>query len=261
MASGSPLTGITAISVADSGYSVCAVGTGGAVWCWGYGYYGNLGIGDQSNSSFAVPVVADSGQTPVTGFKTISTSYYNTCGLKTDGTVWCWGDNYYGEVGKGTDGQTTTTERYITYPAQVKDLGTSATSVIASYWNYNACATTNDNSVYCWGNNGSGNLANGLNTGYSNVPSQVLTAAATPLTNVAQALSWYGRPCALRTDGSIWCFPDPYTSGNYYAAQAKDSASNRITGLTTVGRDCYLDTDDQVWVNGSTSSSYQVTCP
>ena len=259
MASGSPLTGITAISVADVGYDACALGANGAVWCWGYGAYGQLGIGDESNSSFAVPVVVDAGAVPVTGFKSISAGYYNTCGLKTDNSVWCWGDNYYGEIGKGTDGQTITTQRYITYPAQVTNLAQSGTSVIASYYYYTVCASTADGSAYCWGYNAYGDLANGLATGYSNVPSQVLTAAGTPLTNVVKVLNWSGKPCAFRTDGSIWCWPD--SGANYYAVQLKDSASNRVTGLSVVGRDCYLDTDDQAWLNGSTSTSYQVTCP
>ena len=258
MASGSPLTGITAISVADNGYSACAIGASGAVWCWGYGAYGQLGLGDMANSSIAAPVLVSATGGPVTGFTTISASYYDTCGMKSDNTVWCWGDNYYGNLGIGTDGMGTAS-RYVPYPTQVQNLGTSATSVIASYWNYNVCSSTNDGSAYCSGYNGSGDLANGLATGYSNVPSQVLTAANTPLTNVKKVINWYGKPCAVKTDGSIWCWPD--AGANYYAVQLKDSQSNHVSGLTYVGRDCYLDTDDQVWVNGSTSTSYQVSCP
>ncbi len=155
-ASGSPLTGITSVVVADYGYSACAIGAGGAVWCWGYGASGQLGIGDTSNSAFAVPVVADASATPVTGFKSISPSYYNTCGLKTDNSAWCWGDNYYGAVGNGAPLMGSGTTRYVVYPTQVTNLATNATSIIASYWNYNACASTVDGSAYCWGSNGSG---------------------------------------------------------------------------------------------------------
>ena len=72
MASGSPLTGITADFRLDTGYDACALGPNGAVWCWGYGAYGQLGIGDESNSSSAVPVVATRSATPVTGFTSIS---------------------------------------------------------------------------------------------------------------------------------------------------------------------------------------------
>lgn len=152
--------------------------------------------------------------------------------------------------------------RYVVYPVQLTNLNSSATSVIVQ-GQYNACASTNDGSAYCWGYNGNGFLANGLNSGNSIIPMvAVMTAAATPLTNVVKVLNWYGRPCALRTDGSIWCWPDPAGS-NYYAVQLKDSASNRITGLNpaTVGRDCYLDTDDQVWINGATTTSYRSPAP
>ena len=144
-----------------------------------------------------MPVVADASATPVTGFTSIAPSYYNTCGTKTDNSVWCWGDNYYGEIGNGTDGQTTSAKRYVPYPTQVTNLAQSATSVIASYSNYTVCASTNDGSAYCWGYNGYGDLANGLNSGYSNIPSQVLTAAATPLTNVTKVINWYGKTLRL----------------------------------------------------------------
>jgi len=261
-ASGMFLTGITSVTVSDTGYTACAIGAGGALWCWGYGGYGQLGIGDESNSPFAVPVVTDASNVQVTGFKTVSVSYQTTCGLKTDNSVWCWGDNYYGQVGIGVDPQANTgTSRYVVYPAQVTKLGTTATSVISNYYNYTSCASVTDGSAWCWGYNAYGDLGNGLATGYANVPSQVLTAAATPLTGVSQVLNWTNRPCALKTDGSLWCWPDPAGGTNYYAVQLKDSNSARVTGLTVVGRSCYLDIDDQVWVNAYTSSSYQVTCP
>ncbi|HXJ20602.1 MAG TPA: hypothetical protein VMT03_10240 [Polyangia bacterium] len=261
-ASGMFLTGITSVTVSDYGYSACAIGAGGTLWCWGYGGYGQLGIGDESNSAFAVPVVTDSSNTPVTGFKTVSVSYQTTCGMKTDNTVWCWGDNQYGQVGIGVDPVTNpTTSRYVVYPAQVTKLAQTATSVITNYYNYTSCASVQDGSVWCWGYNSAGDLGNGLATGYANVPSQVLTAASTPLTGVSQALNWSSRPCALKTDGSIWCWPDPAGGTNYYAVQLKDSNSARVTGLTVVGRNCYIDIDDQVWVNAYTSTSYQVTCP
>ena len=102
VASGSPLTGITAVVGRRLRLHRLRDRRGRRALVLGLRRpSGQLGIGDESNSSFAVPVVADAGATPVTGFKSISPSYYNTCGLKTDNTVWCWGDNYYGAVGNG----------------------------------------------------------------------------------------------------------------------------------------------------------------
>lgn len=262
LASNTPLTGITAISVADSGYSACAVGTAGALWCWGYGASGQLGTGDMANSNYAVPVV-DAASAAVTGFKSVSVSYYNACGLKTDNTVWCWGDNYYGEIGNGVDNMNTTTSpRYVVHPTQAAfPVNTVVTSVIANYYNYTNCATTDDGSAWCWGQNGYGDLGNGLNTGYSNVPSQVLTAAGTPLTGAVKVLNWSSRVCALKTDGTIWCWPNTAASPEtYYAAQLVDN-SNKVAGVSYAGRYCYLDSNDQAWIADSMYSGYQATCP
>ena len=93
-----------------------------------------------------------------------------------------------------------------------------------------------------------------------NVPSQVLTAAA-PRSPTWQRCSTGTASCAPSKRTAASGAGPARRASNYYAAQLKDSQSNRVTALTIVGRDCYLDTDDQVWVNGSTSTSYQVTCP
>ena len=78
----------------------------------------------------ATPVL-DASAAAVTGFASISVSYYNACGLKTDNTVWCWGDNYYGEIGNGTDAMNGTTSRYVLHPTQTAfPVNTVVTSVV-----------------------------------------------------------------------------------------------------------------------------------
>ena len=71
----------------------------------------------------------------------------HACARKTDGTVWCWGSNYFGELGNGT------TNASATVPVQVTGI-TGATRVVAGY--YNSCATVApSNDLQCWGYNGS----------------------------------------------------------------------------------------------------------
>jgi hypothetical protein len=46
-----PLAGLSAIAIATGGVHTCAITTGGGVKCWGYNYYGQLGIGSYESQS------------------------------------------------------------------------------------------------------------------------------------------------------------------------------------------------------------------
>jgi alpha-tubulin suppressor-like RCC1 family protein len=261
-AGGTPLTGVTAVSVGDySSYSVCAVGTGGAVYCWGYGTSGQLGNNAKNNSTFAVQVQKMDG-TPFTGATQISLSSVHACALHADtgggNSAWCWGDNTYGEIGVGS------VAANIPYASQVTLLASNVAGVVAaSPGGYVSCAAINDGSAWCWGNDTYADLGDGNYTGTAAVPTQVKTAAATYLTTVKQVIDWEGQDkmCALKTDGTIWCWGGGGSATYAYAAALTDSTQAAVTGITTVGRMCYLDNDDQVWYNGNTSTSYQVPCP
>jgi alpha-tubulin suppressor-like RCC1 family protein len=251
-----PLMGITQVSVGDSGYTVCALGTGGAVWCWGYGGNGQLGNGFMANYGYAVQVV-DKSSTAITGAEDVEVSYDHACLLKTDGSVYCWGSNNYGQIGDGTAPSSTP----IPYASNVANLGTSATSIAVSDQEYPvSCASTADFSVWCWGGNSYGELGNGMQSGTAQIPSQVLTAAATPLASAVKVYDWPAayKMCALKSDNSLWCWGTPSA---LFAAQALDSSQMPVTGITMIGRGCYFDANDKVWVNNYTSTSYQVPCP
>jgi alpha-tubulin suppressor-like RCC1 family protein len=252
--SGTALTGITSVQVAESGYTACAIGTGGAVWCWGYGQYGQLGTGLKANSPYAVPVtqIVSTTVTPLMGVSQISVAYYQACAVKTDNTLWCWGDNSEGQIGIGSTATT------VPNATQVSALFSTVTSVATTDSDYYVtCATTMDGSAYCWGGNGYGMLGNGLMSGMALVPSQVLTAASTPLTNANKVVNWGYKLCVLESDATMWCWG---TTSDLYAMPLIDSTNAAVTGITVVGRLCYLDNADLFWYNGS-KSGYQITCP
>jgi alpha-tubulin suppressor-like RCC1 family protein len=95
------ITGLPATqSTAGGGAFNCALATVGTIHCWGKGDVGELGNG-QSDSSYA-PV-------PVSGIDTataVSAGLANhACAVLKDGSIHCWGDNSYGELGNGSGGQ------------------------------------------------------------------------------------------------------------------------------------------------------------
>ena len=82
-----------AIAIIAGDSHTCALKQDGTIWCWGYGGNGRLGNDDDSNKDHPVQVVDGDGSTTfLRDVIAISTSNDHTCALKSDGTVWCWGD-------------------------------------------------------------------------------------------------------------------------------------------------------------------------
>jgi alpha-tubulin suppressor-like RCC1 family protein len=111
-------------AIASGAHHTCVITATGGLLCWGDNDYGQLGNGSQSDS--AVPV-------PVTGMSSdviqVVGGERHTCALKDDGTVWCWGDGQYGQVGnRSTAGSSVPVQVDFTvppmYPLSVTMAGT-----------------------------------------------------------------------------------------------------------------------------------------
>ncbi|MEV1175243.1 hypothetical protein [Nonomuraea sp. NPDC049784] len=100
---------------AAGGAFACAVRTDGTLWCWGDNSKGQLGLGDLINRTSPVQVT-----TPGT-WSAVTAGAAHTCGKRTTGnSVWCWGNNSFGQLGLGDHTNRKT-------PAQLS--GFSSTSV------------------------------------------------------------------------------------------------------------------------------------
>ena len=69
-----------------------------ALWGWGFNNYGMLG--DGTNVDKNTPTQEGTG---ATNWSAISADLYHTVALKSDGTLWTWGHNIYGQLGDGTN--------------------------------------------------------------------------------------------------------------------------------------------------------------
>jgi len=81
--------------VASGYYQMTAIKTDGTLWTWGYNFYGELGINDTTNRSSPVQVGS------LTNWKLVASGsgYHQMTAIKTDGTLWTWGYNFFGQLG------------------------------------------------------------------------------------------------------------------------------------------------------------------
>jgi alpha-tubulin suppressor-like RCC1 family protein len=137
--------------------STCAIRIG-QLYCWGANDYGQLGNGTITPSQIPVRVGT------ATDWQSVSVGGTSVCGIRGTGTstsLWCWGDNSYGQVGDGTGVEADV-------PVQLTDvivdnLGTTASRPLG--WGSvdvaedHACAVrTTGSQYYCWGDNSYGQL-------------------------------------------------------------------------------------------------------
>jgi len=125
----------------------------GSVWCWGQQSNGRLGVNDETAAVLAGPFQAqldDPTKTPqqpgtfVQGIVEIAAGPRHTLALGLDGHVWAWGNNWYGQIGDGTDGNAANRSTLV----QVSGL-TGVTIIAAGYGH--SLARKADGKVWAWG--------------------------------------------------------------------------------------------------------------
>lgn len=185
----------------------CALTEGAQVYCWGRNYGGPLGNNTLTDSSTPV-LVQVAGGASLTGMVDISTAHNHTCALRQDATVWCWGNNGYGQFGDPSVGWESL------YAVQVPGLSGVA-EVLGAFMH--TCARRSNGQVLCTGDNTYGAL--GLGTSGNTV----YAFTAIPFAFPAPVLQMDGdrdRTCAALGDGTVscWGLNAKYQSGEVAAA-------------------------------------------
>ena len=205
------VAGVTGVIAVAAGREHTIVLKGdGSVWAWGVNDQGQLGDGTTTalytGRSSPAPVTGLAGVTRIAAGST------HTLALKSDGTVWAWGENYAGNLGDGTAVSRLT-------PIQVPGL-TGVVAVGAS--SYSAVVKA-DGTVWAWGSNGYGQLGDGT---FTDRPAPVPLPG---LTNVAAITLGYLHSAAVRGDGSLWTW-----GHNFYGQLGDGSTEMRVTPVATL---------------------------
>lgn len=207
------VVGLPEAVTAISGYGghVCALLESGAIACWGYNGYGQLGPGVTEDHA-RVPVLVPG----ITGARAVATGSDHSCALLEGGEVRCWGQNTAGQLGDGWP-------RDRSIPAAVEGVGEAAVIAVGLV---HSCASA-EGSVRCWGYNDRGQLG---------VEAPRLTRwAAEPVVTGATAVAAGGfHSCALLEDGAVSCWGDNRTGALGDGTLSSRATPGPVAGLSEV---------------------------
>src|SRR2546429_4619518 len=193
----------------------------GTVWDWGLNSAGQLGNGTTNNSAAPVQVLGHGGVGYLNSITAIMGGEIHNFALKSDGTVWAWGWNVFGQLGDGSANWGNATNRATT-PVQV--FGLSAVKSLGGR-GYHSMALKTDGTIWCWGDNASGQLGNGVAFTGTNTPVRVIG-----LTNPASISGGGFFSLALMPDGTVRSWGD-----NSHGQLGDGTTSNRYTPVTVMG--------------------------
>src|SRR5438094_625219 len=157
------VSGLSATAVTAGGFHTCALPGDGTVRCWGQNDLGQLGNGTSdpvpnNPSTFNPTPVTVSG---ITTAVAISAGGWYTCALLQDGTVRCWGDNTWGELGNGAVLVSPSPTSPVTPTPTPVTVSGITTAVAIEAGVFHMCAILRDGTLQCWGRGEEGRLGNG----------------------------------------------------------------------------------------------------
>ncbi|MGL5857485.1 MAG: RCC1 domain-containing protein [Angustibacter sp.] len=129
----------------------CAIRGNNTLWCWGSQQSGQLGDGVVATSNRSSPYQVSA----TTTWTSVASGDYSTCARRNDSSLWCWGDNSYGQLGDDT-----TVSRAV--PGPVAGAGSWASTGGGGFTH--TCAVQSDRTAWCWGENAEGQLGDNTTT-------------------------------------------------------------------------------------------------
>jgi alpha-tubulin suppressor-like RCC1 family protein len=164
-----------------------ALKTDGTLWAWGGNSSGRLGDNTTVNKSSPVREITSS-----TTWCQVSAGPSHTSAVKTDRSLWSWGNNGFGRLGNNS-----TVDRC----SPVREISSSTTWCQVTGGQYHTAALKTDGSLWAWGNSGYGQLGNNSTVDRCS-PVREITSSTT----WCQVSAGYRHTTALKTDGTLWAW-------------------------------------------------------
>jgi alpha-tubulin suppressor-like RCC1 family protein len=192
---------------------IAAIKTDGTLWIWGQNNSNNIGANNVVVNSWCTPITTFAGGT---NWKQVSCGSVVTAAIKTDGTLWTWGNNSSGQLGRNEP---------------VNPRTPSTTFAGGTNWSQVSCgdagmaAIKTDGTLWTWGNNS-----------YGGIGDNTTTTRSTPVTTFAGGTNWKQVSCgvyyttAIKTDGTLWAWGG---IKNAFAPEIGELGNNVVTGSCT----------------------------
>ena len=146
-----PALRFASVSAGDS--LACAVMSDSRIACWGDNNFGELGDGTGVKENPVPTVVVGPG-----GYTAVTAGGHHACGLNASGIAYCWGSDFFGQLGDGRRVNSTTPIPVVTGQQTPLLLA----SISAGY--SHTCGLVPSGAAFCWGNNSRGQLGTGDTT-------------------------------------------------------------------------------------------------
>ncbi|MDD2510381.1 MAG: DUF3048 domain-containing protein [Syntrophomonas sp.] len=254
------------VAIAAGGNHSLALKNDGTVWAWGGNYNGQLGNDSRQENPLPIQVISPDGSTYLGNIHDIIAGPSQSFARDDSGQAWAWGNNYYGQLGDGTNNYNCTRPVLVQGLSSIKQITSGSEHTLA---------LKDDGTVWAWGQ---GSLGTG--TSSSRLPLQVMgpegegyltgitmvdasnwsSAAVSVMGAVYQwgsypqivegldeisaiAMNDYNNLVALKRDGSVW--------QNQYSTYAMVVGLSDIVAISGYRHCMSLDAQGKVWAWGN----------
>jgi alpha-tubulin suppressor-like RCC1 family protein len=194
------LGGIHAVEA--GAWHTVAVKSDGTAWAWGHNNCAQLGDGTMATREAPVQITGPSWSWWLGGIQAVAAADFHSVALRTDGTVWTWGENRYGQLGNGT-----MSDSAVPVPVKGPEGVGFLTEVQAiEGGSYMSLALKTDGTIRAWGRDTLGQLGDGPTGGVDTLVQVIDPDSPGPLADVQAIAAGMYHAMALKTDGTVWAW-------------------------------------------------------